>query len=73
MELKDVKSRINKPVYFDDGQINLRGESINEYIFSGCTLRKNSKGRFFYQAELKELKRNSVLIVPLEKVKVTKN
>lgn len=44
---------------------------MNSYILTGCTLRKNSDGQFPYQAELKDINCNSVIIVPIEKVKVT--
>ncbi len=72
MELKQVKFFLNKTVYYDDGQINIGQNSLNEYILSGCTLRKTRNERFFYQAELKDLNLNSVIIVPLEKVKITR-
>lgn len=70
MQLNQIKSSLGKTVYYDDYQINFSGNSLNNYVFSGCVLRKNSKGKLFYQAELKDPNRNSVLIVPLEKVKV---
>lgn len=73
MELKQVKSMIGKIVYYDSRQLNMSGNSVNEYILSGCILRKKYNGKFYYQAELKELNINSVIIVPLEKVKTTKN
>ena len=73
VELKQVKSMIGKIVYYDSHQLNMSGNSINEYILSGCILRKKSNGKFYYQAELKELNINSLIIVPLEKVKTTKN
>lgn len=72
MELKQVKSVLNKAVYYDSCQMNVYGNSLNEYILSGCTLRKTLNERFFYQAELKGLNLNSVIIVPLEKVKITR-
>lgn len=73
MELKQVKAMIGKIVYYDNQQLNMRGDSINEYILSGCILRKKTTGQLYYQAELKELNINSVIVVPLEKVKITKN
>lgn len=73
MELKQVKSMIGKIVYYDSRQLNMSGNSVNEYILSGCILRKKSNGKFYYQAELKDLNINSLIIVPLEKVKTTKN
>ena len=72
MELKQVKFFLNKTVYYDDGQINIGQNSLNEYILSGCILRKNRHDKLFYQAELKDLNLNSAIIVPLEKVKIAK-
>lgn len=41
----------------------------NTYILTACILRKNpDDGKYYYQAELKELKANCVLIVELDKV-----
>lgn len=71
MELIQVKHYLNALVYFEDRQINFSKDSTNEYILTACILRKDKQGRFYYQAELKDLKANSVCIVPLEKVKVT--
>lgn len=73
MELKHVKSMLGKTVYYDSQQLNMSGNSINEYILTGCILRKKPNGHLYYQAELKELNLNSLIIVPLEKVKITKN
>ena len=72
MELKQVKSSMNKIVYYDDQQLNISGNSFSKYILSACILRKKSNGNFYYQAELKDFNLNSVIIVPLEKVKITK-
>ena len=69
MNLKDVKARMNRVVYYDTGQINFDGCSIKDFILSACILRKDKQKGFFYQAELKESNCNSVIIVPLEKVK----
>ena len=69
MELAQVKKYMNKPVYYDTGQINFEGCSIKEYIMTGCMLRKRRKdGHFYYQAELREGGRNSIIIVDLAKV-----
>lgn len=73
VELKQVKHMIGKIVYYDNQQLNMSGDSMNEYILSGCILRKKSNGKLYYQAELKELDINSLIIVPIEKVKTTKN
>lgn len=39
-----------------------------EYLLSGCILRKNENGEFFYQAELTEAKTGSVIIAKLENI-----
>ena len=67
MQLNEVKANLGKTVLYDTGQISLRGTSIQPFEFSACILR-GKRGRFYYQAELKEPNKNSVIIVPLEKV-----
>ena len=69
MNLKDVKARMNRVVYYDTGQINFDGCTVKDFILTACILRKEKNNRFYYQAELKESNCNSVIIVPLEKVK----
>ena len=69
MQLKQVKAFMNKVVYYDTGQMNIEGCSIQEFILTACALRYGKKSRFYYQAELKDtVCKNSVIIVPLEKV-----
>ena len=69
MELSQVKSRLNRLVYYDTGQIDLNGCSIKDFILTACILRKNKKGAYYYEAELKETNGGKgLLIVPLEKV-----
>ena len=69
MQLKQVKAFMNKVVYYDTGQMNIEGCSIQEFILTACVLRHDKKGGFYYQAELKDaVCKNSVIIVPLEKV-----
>lgn len=69
MDLKDVKRFMNKIVYYDTGQINIDGCSVQDFYLTACILRKDSKNQFFYQAELKDtVCKRSVMIVPLEKV-----
>lgn len=70
MELAKVKSTLGKSVFYDTGQFNFEGCSIKEFVFAACIFRADKNGKKFYQAELKELKCNSILIVPLEKVKL---
>ena len=69
MDLSQVKKYMNKPVYYDTGQINFEGCSIKEFIMTGCMLRKRRKdGQFYYKAELREGSRKSIIIVDLAKV-----
>ena len=68
MELSQVKLRLNQLVYYDTGQIDLNGCSIKDFILTACILRKNKKGTYYYEAEIKEKNGKSLLIVPLENV-----
>lgn len=68
MELSQVKSRLNRLVYYDTGQIDLNGCSIKDFILTACILRKNKKEAYYYEAEIKETNGKSLSIVPLEKV-----
>ena len=72
MELKSVKAYLGHTVLYDIGQISLNGTSIQPFEFSACILRRKENGRLYYQAELKEIGKKSVIIVPLEKV-IVKN
>lgn len=60
METKQIIPNLNKRVMWQG----------REYIFSGCTIRKSSEGEIFYQAELHEIKCNSIIIVRLGEVNV---
>ena len=68
MKLSQVKSRLNRLVYYDTGQLDLNGCSIKDFILIACILRKSKKGIYYYEAELKEQNSRNTLIVPLEKV-----
>lgn len=69
MNLKDVKKKLNHVVYYDTGQLNIDGSSLKDFILTACILRLDKKNHFYYQAELKDtVCKNSVIIVPLEKV-----
>ena len=58
MTLEEVKRNMNKAVKY-------KGSA--RYELSACILRKNENG-FFYQAELKDTRANSVIICKLEDV-----
>lgn len=69
MDIREVKQSLGKTVYYDTPQLNFDGCSVKDFIFSACILRKKKNGPLYYQAELTDATaRNSVLIVPLEKV-----
>ena len=58
MTLEEVKRNMNKAVKY---------KGSTRYELAACILRKNENG-FFYQAELKDVKANSVIICKLEDV-----
>ena len=68
MKLPQVKSRLNRLVYYDTGQLDLNGCSIKDFILTACILKKSKKGIYYYEAELKEQNSRNTIIVPLEKV-----
>lgn len=69
MNINQVKTFMNKIVYYDTGQMDMEGCSIRDFYLTACILRQDKKNQFFYQAELKDtVCKNSVIIVPLEKV-----
>lgn len=58
MEIKQIIPNLNKPVYYNG----------TEYILTGSTIRRDSGGKLFYQAELLDKCGNSVIIAKLEEV-----
>ena len=65
MKIEEVKRNLNKKVHIKDGKNYID----NDYIFTACILRRDDKGKFFYQAELQDLKHcRSILICKLEDV-----
>jgi len=58
MDIRIAKRIIGAKVKYDK----------HEYILNACILRRRENGQYYYQAELKELKANCVLIVSLDKV-----
>lgn len=52
MELRQVKQNLNQKVTHNGA----------EYILTGCIIRLNQKGEFFYQAELKSKEAQSSLV-----------
>lgn len=65
MDISEVKAALGKRVRFRDDRIFCDGE----YILTGCIIRLNEKGEFFYQAELQDVRQNkAVCITSLDKV-----
>lgn len=59
MELARVKFNLNRKVTHDG----------SEYLLVGVTIRKHRKtNEFYYQAELQDVKANSLLACPLDSV-----
>ena len=58
MEVKEITPNLNRPVYYNG----------TEYILTGSTIRRDSGGKLFYQAELLDKCGNSVIIARLEEV-----
>ena len=65
MELAEVKRAMNhKVLYRPSGS-----ESGTPYILTGCILRRQKDGMFFYQAEIMDItSRNSVIICSLDDI-----
>jgi hypothetical protein len=57
MDIKDVKSYLDRFVFYKGDRFRL----------TGCTLRRFG-GKFYYQAELEDRTGRSVTIVPLDRV-----
>lgn len=65
MEIAEVKAALGKRVRFKDDRLFVDAE----YILTGCIIRRSDRGRFFYQAEIQDLKnQKSICIVDLEKL-----
>lgn len=53
MNISEVKRNLERTVLYNGA----------EYILKGCIIRRNTTGRFYYQAELMDTKAKSSLIV----------
>ncbi len=62
MEVKEIIPNLNRAVFYDG----------SEYKLTGSIVRKNAQGQTFYQAELLDKNNNSICIVKLEDVNITK-
>ena len=67
MKIEEVKRNLNKKVHYKDSKNYLD----NDYLFTGCIIRRDDKGNFYYQAELQSMnKSSSILICKLEDVQL---
>lgn len=67
MKISEVKMTLGKPVRLSSSKHNVQNGS---YILTGCILRKDEKGNFYYLAELNDVKQKKcTLIVKLEEIK----
>lgn len=70
MKIEEVKQSLNKMVHYKDSKNFVE----SDYLFTACILRRDDKGKFFYQAELQDLKQSrSILICKLEDVQPIKS
>lgn len=58
MKRTEIKSRIGSIVKY-------KGV---EYRFSGCILRVDNEGKLYYQAEITDMKCNSIVICKMEEI-----
>ncbi|MDN5307961.1 MAG: hypothetical protein PWP16_1324 [Eubacteriaceae bacterium] len=65
MELEKVRKNLGQIVEHTDPR---NRSDKTKYKFKGCTLRRNEKG-FYYEAELLDLKANSLRVTRLEDIR----
>lgn len=66
MKISNVKMAMGKPVRFSSTKHHIEN---GEYVLTGCIMRKNEKGNFYYLAELTDAnQRKCSIIVRLEEV-----
>lgn len=61
MEVKEIIPNLNKHVRYKD---------TTSYTLNGSTIRKDKTGKLYYDAELLDKNKHSVLIVRLEEIEV---
>lgn len=67
MKPNEIKDNLNKKVHYNSESLHIDGE----FILSGAVFRKDEKGRFYYQAELKTM--NGVIYTSLENIEPIDN
>lgn len=64
MKPTEIKDNLNKKVHYNSESLHIDGD----FILSGAVFRKDEKGRYYYQAELKTM--NGVIYTSLENLTV---
>lgn len=68
MDIPEVKQNLNQVVIYHDSDFGDR-----EMILTGCIIRKDKKNKFFYQAEIQDLKaKHSITICSLDRISAMK-
>lgn len=67
MKPEEIRANLNRRVRYKSAKLGVDAE----YILAGAIFRRDASGRFFYQAELQDLKQNkSILICSLDDIEV---
>lgn len=65
MNISEVKTYLNKMVRYKKSHLHVD----SEYLLTACILRQNSKGEYYYLAELTDIKqKKSVVIASLDDI-----
>lgn len=65
MKPEEIKQNLNRRVRYRSKKTGVDAE----YLFTGAIFRRNKKGRFFYQAELQDIKQqNSIIIASITEI-----
>lgn len=65
MDIIEVKAALGKRVRYKNDRLFCDAD----YILTGCIIRRSERGKFYYQAEIQDLRQqNSVSIVDLDKL-----
>ena len=68
MDISEVKQNLNQTLIYHDSDF-----ADKKYKLTGCIIRKNKKNKFFYQAEIQDLKaKHSITICSLDRISAVK-
>lgn len=68
MDISEVKQNLNQTVIYHN-----RDYGETKYKLTGCIIRKNKKNKFYYEAEIQDLKaKQSLTICSLDKISAIK-